>query len=116
MLRGTHRFFLTERSLYLLVLEDRRDDDRLVYDWLDIMRQRGGDSPVFVVVNKCDDERRQLQLDETSLKRDYPIIGVVRTSCNADQAAADAITRLRELLATTLATAERLQHAPATGG
>ncbi len=25
---GTHRFFLTERSLYLLVLENRREDDR----------------------------------------------------------------------------------------
>ena len=30
MMRGTHRFFLTERSLYLLVLEDRRQDDRSI--------------------------------------------------------------------------------------
>jgi GTPase SAR1 family protein len=30
IMRGTHRFFLTERSLYLLVLEDRREDDRSI--------------------------------------------------------------------------------------
>ena len=28
IMHGTHRFFLTARSLYLLVLEDRRQDDR----------------------------------------------------------------------------------------
>ena len=27
IMRGTHRFFLTARSLYLLMLEDRREDD-----------------------------------------------------------------------------------------
>src|SRR5262249_27225240 len=36
IMHGTHRFFLTERSLYLLVLEARREDDRSVYDWLKV--------------------------------------------------------------------------------
>ena len=55
IMHGTHRFFLTERSLYLLVLEDRREDDRSIYDWLKVIRNRGGNSPVMVVINKCDD-------------------------------------------------------------
>ena len=47
MMRGTHRFFLTERSLYLLVLEDRQQDDqRAVHEWMKTIRNRGGDSPV----------------------------------------------------------------------
>ena len=44
MMRGTHRFFLTARSLYLLMLEDRREDDRSIYEWLKIIKNRGADS------------------------------------------------------------------------
>jgi GTPase SAR1 family protein len=48
MMRGTHRFFLTERSLYLLVLEDRRQDDRSIYDWMKTIRNRGKKNQIFV--------------------------------------------------------------------
>jgi hypothetical protein len=54
MMKGTHRFFLTERSLYLLVLEDRREDDRSIDDWMKTIRNRGKESPVIVVINKSD--------------------------------------------------------------
>lgn len=55
MMRSTHRFFLTARSLYLLVLEDRREDDHSVRDWLKTIRNRGADSPILVVINKSDE-------------------------------------------------------------
>jgi internalin A len=42
IMHGTHRFFLTKRSLYLVVLEARREDDRSVYRWLKMIRNRGG--------------------------------------------------------------------------
>jgi internalin A len=111
IMRGTHRFFLTERSLYLLVLEDRREDDRSIYEWLDIIAQRGGASPVVVVINKCDGNEGQRQLDELGLRRDYPqIVAFARTSCNTGEAAADSISRLRELIASTLTTSDYLKH------
>jgi len=111
IMRGTHRFFLTERSLYLLVLEDRREDDRSIYEWLEIIAQHGGDSPVIVVVNKCDGDVSQRQLDEAGLRRDHPVIaGFVRTSCNVGEAAAASIARLRELIAATLSESARLKH------
>jgi serine/threonine protein kinase/nucleoside phosphorylase/Leucine-rich repeat (LRR) protein len=111
IMRGTHRFFLTERSLYLLVLEDRREDDRSIYEWLEVIAQRGGDSPVIVVINKTDGEVPLLQLDEVALRRSYPaIVGFARTSCNADAAAARTIAALRAQIATILAESTRLKH------
>lgn len=111
IMRGTHRFFLTERSLYLLVLEDRREDDRSIYEWLEIIAQRGGDSPVIVVVNKSDSEVPQRLLDEAALQRNYPAIaGFARTSCDAGAAAARSIADLREQIATALSESVRLKH------
>ena len=111
IMHGTHRFFLTERSLYLLVLENRREDDRSIYDWLKVTRNRGGGSPIIVVINKCDDERSNLRLDETGLRQDHPaIVGFVRTSCNPDEAAAASIAGLRQLIATQLIGNEQLRH------
>jgi internalin A len=109
LMRGTHRFFLTERSLYLLVLEDRREDDRSLYEWLELIAQRGGDSPVIVVINKSDHDVPQRQLDETTLRRTYPAIAAfARTSCNAG--AAQSIAGLRAQIAVTLSESERLKH------
>ncbi|MBK7538698.1 MAG: 50S ribosome-binding GTPase, partial [Myxococcales bacterium] len=78
IMRGTFRFFLTERSLYLLVLEDRREDDRSIYEWLEIIAQRGGDSPVIVVINKSDHDVPQRQIDEVMLCRTHPAIAGFR--------------------------------------
>jgi small GTP-binding protein len=111
IMRGTHRFFLTERSLYLLVLEDRREDDRSIYEWLEIIAQHGGDSPVIVVINKSDSEVPQRQLDEAALQRAYPVIaGFLRTSCNDGPTAAVSIAALRAQIAATLTGSARLKH------
>ncbi len=111
IMHGTHRFFLTERSLYLLVLEARREDDRSVYDWLKTIRNRGGESPAIVVINKCDDDGKDLRLDETGLRQDYPaIVGFVRTSCDPNERASASIGQLRTLIASTIAIDERLKH------
>jgi internalin A len=112
IMHGTHRFFLSERSLYLLVLEARREDDESVFSWLKTIRNRGGESPVIVVINKCDDGSHNLRVDETALQRDYPnVIGVVRTSCEPNQFAHQSIAGLRRLIADTLATNPLLSHA-----
>ena len=108
---GTHRFFLTARSLYLLVLEDRRQDDRSVYDWLRTIRNRGDRSPVIVVINKSDEGKQDLRLDESSLLQDYPSIAAfVRTSCDPGESSAATIQKLREVIADTLENDERLKH------
>ncbi len=103
IMHGTHRYFLTQRSLYLLVLEDRREDNCPIQDWLNIIANRAGASPVIVIINKSDNGKEALLLAQEALKRDHPsIVAFHRTSCNADNWAEKSIEDLRELIAKTL--------------
>lgn len=112
IMHGTHRFFLTKRSLYVLLLEARREDSgRTIFDWLKTIRNHGGDSPVLVVVNKCDDGRDNLGLDETAVTRDYPnVVGFVRTACNDDDRSREMIAALRRRIVAVLRDDPRLKH------
>ena len=95
----------------MLVLEDRRQDDRSIYDWLKTIRSRGGDSPVIVVINKSDEGKQDLRLNESGLRQEYPsLIGFVRTSCDPGEFARTSMQALRRLIADTLANDERLKH------
>jgi len=51
---STHRFFLTKRSLYVLVADNRKDNTHFDY-WLDITRMFAGESPMIIVLNEKDD-------------------------------------------------------------
>ncbi len=50
---ATHRFFLTRRSLYVLLTETRRQDDNFDY-WIPNIHLFGGNSPTLVVNNKME--------------------------------------------------------------
>jgi small GTP-binding protein len=52
IMHATHQFFLSKRSLYVLVLDGRRDE-KTEY-WLKHIESFGGDSPVLVTLNKVD--------------------------------------------------------------
>ena len=111
IMRGTHRFFLTARSLYLLVLEDRREDDHSIHEWLKTIRNRAAESPILVVINKSDEGKKALLLDEVDLKQAYPeIVDFMRTSCNDDSFSRDSIQILREKIVDTVAKNEGLKH------
>lgn len=62
---STHQFFLTKRSIYLLVTESRREDshDDFFY-WLNIIKLLGDTSPVIIVMNKCDQPTKDLPVKE----------------------------------------------------
>ncbi|MGB1241036.1 MAG: COR domain-containing protein [Chitinophagales bacterium] len=52
---ATHQFFLTQHSIYLLVWDSRKDVRQSGFDyWLNIIRLRGGKSPVLIVKNVFD--------------------------------------------------------------
>ncbi|MFT5892219.1 MAG: internalin A, partial [Dokdonia sp.] len=79
-MRGTHQFFFSERTLYVLVSLARRERNELNH-WLKLANQLGNNAPVLIVINKVDKDSHDL--DRNSLQRDYPnIIGFVRTSIN----------------------------------
>nr|WP_281414777.1 COR domain-containing protein [Plastoroseomonas arctica] len=80
IMHATHQFFLTERTLYLVVLNSREDEHRgrLEY-WLKLIQNFAAGAPTLIVCNKADQHR--LDLDERGLRQKYPfILGVHRVS------------------------------------
>jgi len=103
VLHAMHEFFLTARSLYLLVIEQR--GDRAEVDakyWLQLIRSYAPRAPVVVALNKSGGVERPL--DRESLEKMYaPIVGWVPTEClsESDMPGAEAtIASLRKLLTT----------------
>ncbi len=73
ILHSTHQFFLTERSLYLLVLEPRTGlAQRDAEYWLKLIESQGGGSPVIVALNWS--HGRNWKIDEIKLKRKFSFI------------------------------------------
>ena len=62
---ATHQFFLTQRSLYILVWDARQEEEyaRLDY-WLKTIRIFAEDSPILIVMNKADERNKDLNIKE----------------------------------------------------
>ncbi|MEL0659036.1 COR domain-containing protein [Psychromonas arctica] len=81
---ATHQFFLTSSSLYLFIWEARSDQDVTHFDyWLNIIKLLSNNSPVLVVMNKCDS--RQKAIDEIAIQKEFPnVIGFHKVSALKD--------------------------------
>lgn len=71
MMHSTHQFFLSKRSIYILVLDGRKEED--VDYWLKHIRSFGGDSPVLIVLNKYD-QNPSFEKNRQQLLEKYPNI------------------------------------------
>ncbi|WP_373537879.1 COR domain-containing protein [Microcoleus sp.] len=80
---ATHQFFLTKRSLYLLVCNCRTsEDENLLEYWLKLIESFGDASPVIIIGNKCDEQ--PLDLNRKALRDKYPNIkAIIETSCQS---------------------------------
>ncbi|WP_199774145.1 COR domain-containing protein, partial [Salinibacter altiplanensis] len=97
IMHATHQFFLSKRSLYIVVLDGRRDE-KPEY-WLKHVQSFGGQSPVLVLLNK-QDENPGHDVERKSLRRKYPnILGFYPLSCRTD----DGLAELRRVIEDTLA-------------
>ncbi|CAK8716701.1 hypothetical protein GCAAIG_06105 [Candidatus Electronema halotolerans] len=54
IMHALHRFFMSNRSLYILVLDSRDDTGRCCWRWLRHIEKYGGQSPLIVAMNKID--------------------------------------------------------------
>ena len=80
---ATHQFFLSQRCIYVAVLNSRSDDK--AEKWLKHAASFGGRSPVLVVLNKID-ENPSFQVNQKLLSEKYPnILGFHRLSCGTGQ-------------------------------
>jgi internalin A len=78
---ATHQFFLTDRSLFLLVWSPRlgHDHSRVRY-WLDIITARAPTARILLVATHCATLRPDLPLQD--IRREYPrIVGSLAVDC-----------------------------------
>ncbi len=85
IMHATHQFFMTKRSIYVLVVDARQNEEqnRIEY-WLKLIQSFSDHSPVIIVGNKCDQAR--LDIDRRGLRKKYEdIIGIVSASCQTGE-------------------------------
>jgi len=107
IMHATHQFFLTKRSLYLLVLDARLGDEenRIEY-WLKIIKSFGGDSPVIIVGNKVDEQ--PLDVDKRGLMAKYRSI---KDICEVSCKRGDGIDELKDVITKEVGSLEHI-HDP----
>ncbi len=96
MMHATHQFFLSRRSIYLLVLDGRKEE-KTEY-WLKHIETFGGSSPIILVLNKVD-ENPGFEVNRKFLREKYPSIrSFVRVSCKDRSGIEDVARELRQLV------------------
>ncbi|MEH2450224.1 leucine-rich repeat protein [Nostoc sp.] len=56
---ATHQFFLTKRSLYVLVADTRKEDTDFYY-WLNVVELLSDNSPLLIIKNEKQDRHREI--------------------------------------------------------
>lgn len=83
IMHATHQFFLTKRSVYLLVIDSRKDE-KAEY-WLRHIKIFGDAAPVIIVINKID-QNQTFDLDRKYLLNKFPNIkAFYKVSCKTNQ-------------------------------
>ncbi|HDN27288.1 MAG TPA: GTP-binding protein, partial [Thioploca sp.] len=103
IMHATHQFFLSKRSLYLLVLDSRRETQ--VDYWLKHIQTFGKNAPVIIVINKIDENPHFDLPQQRQLKKRYPNLKhISRISCATQQG----MSELQRLIQNTLPDIELL--------
>lgn len=83
IMHATHKFFMTHRTLYILVTTPRTEDtysnNDLLY-WIKLIESYAGNSPILIVINKSDLSKFDIGKGEL-MDKFHQIIGFVETSC-----------------------------------
>ena len=66
---AAHRCFLSERCVYIILLEGRKENVNSLSYWLELVQNYGGKSKVFIVVNLFD--QNIVRVDENRIRRDF---------------------------------------------
>ena len=91
IMHGTHRFFMTERALYLVLISGREGtEDQDAEYWLSLIRSFAGDVPVIVLLHKWSDY--PLELNRALLQEKYGRLAFLAT----DSESGHGIGQLRE--------------------
>lgn len=93
---STHQFFLTKRSVYALVTDERKEDTDFEY-WLEVVNLLSGGSPLIIVQNRK--QGRQQGIDLGALRLRYPnLCGTVALDLADNSGLAAAVAKIRREL------------------
>jgi small GTP-binding protein len=88
IMHSAHQFFLSEKALYILVIDSRENDskisDILTKKYLKQIKTFGGDSPILIVMNKID-ENPSFELNRKDLSINNNIKEYFKVSCETDE-------------------------------
>jgi internalin A len=83
-MHATHQFFLTQRSLYILVLNGRQGhEDADAEYWLNLIESFGDESPVLIILNKI--KTHPFDLNRRALRQKFlNIVDFLETDCETN--------------------------------
>jgi GTPase SAR1 family protein len=93
---ATHQFFLTRRSVYVLVCDDRKEDTDFSY-WLQVVEMLSDASPLLIVQNEKQDRKRDINL--SSLRAQFANLrNALATNLDTNRGLDDVIRLIRKEL------------------
>ena len=104
IMNAIHQFFLTKRSIYVLVLDTRKDANNAtqIRYWMKRIRATGGDAPVLVLANQIDVNPGFGFENERELQEEFPQINCfIKVSCKNNENIDLFKDKLAELIPTT---------------
>ena len=96
---STHQFFLTKRSLYILVADSRKEDTDFFY-WLNVVDLLSETSPILIVKNEKQDRKREI--NERQLRGEFTNLEKVLATNLANNRGLSTIKQAIEHYITTL--------------
>ena len=91
---ATHQFFLTKRSLYILVIDDRKKNEDLYY-WLSIIKILSKDSPLLIVKNEKGDRPIEIKNEFALCKKFTNIKEILATNFATNRGLDEIIDRIK---------------------
>lgn len=88
IMHATHQFFLTKRSVYILVLDARKDNNVVtqIKQWVKRIKATGGNSEIIVVANQSDINAGFGFENEYELQKEFPQIKYfIKISCKNNE-------------------------------
>lgn len=86
IMHASHRFFMSSRSLYILILDSRDDSCRCHSRWLQHIEKYGGQSPIIVAMNKMD-ANLSYNIEQNKINTQFPSIEnrFIQISCKTGE-------------------------------
>jgi len=84
IMNATHQFFLTSRSIYILVLDARKDANvsAQIRQWIKRISATGGNSPILIIANQIDVNAGFGFENERELQEEFPQVKYfIKASC-----------------------------------